>query len=559
MDYKEKYMKYKNKYLILQSNIKYLNNSIESDLVPKSLTSNKNKYTLLKESVFKNIPENREVLLDTKNKIKYNALQKQTGGTIIDTLNGMTQDNFCETINALIIEMNTFISSDKYLNTTELNLMDDETMDKFIVFLCWCFKDNDKLINININNRDKYYKNVELIIQVSKMIYDDIIQQIESNEKTILLVPGDSPIYYFHIIKILHPDILTNPKVTIVEFPGSKLGTAFREHINGNDYFSYILKDILTDMDNNINYIIFDYMESGDSSTYISDTIKRLYNKINIKYNDMLKFQDINIKNYYLLDTKIPDKFLPKIKKYIEEKCFNAESTDKSKKRFDKLFDNADIFNVNSTNNIGYYNNVITIINDIYQDNKIGEKNELIKILYQFIFGIFKSLDTIDNFIEEYPKELYNRHSNLMGYFTGGRRNSRCQYKLPMNTTESVYSATDFITKQKIDPNLQFNEYFKDSDSIKTNYLNCNLLLYLFYIYIKNTDRMKTRTIDIHNILNGIIRKLFDMKHIVKKFNGAEKTGLIEIDSNFHCKFTNDLIRKTDNLSFFNINYIKVI
>ena len=44
MDYKEKYLKYKIKYNALRYT---LNNSIESDLVPKSLTSNKIKYLKL--------------------------------------------------------------------------------------------------------------------------------------------------------------------------------------------------------------------------------------------------------------------------------------------------------------------------------------------------------------------------------------------------------------------------------------------------------------------------------------------------------------------------------
>jgi len=91
MSYYDKYIKYKNKYLILQSNIKYLKLFSEDDFDTKSYTLNKNKYALLKESIFKNILENREDLLDTKNKNKYLILQsnilenksnyqKQSGG-----------------------------------------------------------------------------------------------------------------------------------------------------------------------------------------------------------------------------------------------------------------------------------------------------------------------------------------------------------------------------------------------------------------------------------------------------------------------------------------------
>jgi len=44
MSYKEKYLKYKNKYLILQSNIKYLKLFSERDFSEKSHTLNKHKY-----------------------------------------------------------------------------------------------------------------------------------------------------------------------------------------------------------------------------------------------------------------------------------------------------------------------------------------------------------------------------------------------------------------------------------------------------------------------------------------------------------------------------------
>jgi hypothetical protein len=79
MDYKNKYLKYKNKYLALQSKARYLNLFDSEGFVNKSHTSNKNKYALLKESIFNNINEDRKIedFIDPINKNKYLALQSK--------------------------------------------------------------------------------------------------------------------------------------------------------------------------------------------------------------------------------------------------------------------------------------------------------------------------------------------------------------------------------------------------------------------------------------------------------------------------------------------------
>ena len=81
MDYYDKYIKYKNKYVALKAT--YLKLFDRDGFLNKSITSNKNKYVFLKEDnlpigkQFNNILENRKItdFVDTKNKNKYMQLQ----------------------------------------------------------------------------------------------------------------------------------------------------------------------------------------------------------------------------------------------------------------------------------------------------------------------------------------------------------------------------------------------------------------------------------------------------------------------------------------------------
>ena len=85
-----------------------------------------------------------------KYKIKYHTLRdtlhknRQVGGLSIET---MTAQNFFKSKNDLISEIETIISSEKYLNTLEINedILNEDFINKFIIYLCWYFTDNDVL------------------------------------------------------------------------------------------------------------------------------------------------------------------------------------------------------------------------------------------------------------------------------------------------------------------------------------------------------------------------------------------------------------------------------
>lgn len=160
---------------------------------------------------------------------------------------------------------------------------------------------NENFKLIQFGKGDEIYKNIDILIHISKLIYDNLMKVIK--DKTLLLIPGDSPSYFFFIIKVLHPELLTDPRIKICEFPASKLGRSFE----AKDYRSIKYFESLLDLPNlssNDNIIILDYMQSGDSIKYIEKNIKDIYLSRVLELTDD-KFIKIDIKYYFLKKKEI--------------------------------------------------------------------------------------------------------------------------------------------------------------------------------------------------------------------------------------------------------------
>ena len=230
-----------------------------------------------------------------KYKKKYLNLVKQNGGLTIDEIVSSikTKNDLLTLIEQIKPEIESKLISTNFLNFSNLSTYDfSDNIDKFLLYFMF---NNVEIKNNLIFNfkKSNYCNNINIIVEISKYLYKyltDIIKQNElNNSKTIILVPGDSPFYMFYIIKLLYPEIMLLKNVTIIEFPISSLGKT-KTILKDNefailDYFTLILqphiqKNNLSELD---KYIIIDYIESGDSVKFINRHIDKIYenNKIN--------------------------------------------------------------------------------------------------------------------------------------------------------------------------------------------------------------------------------------------------------------------------------------
>lgn len=196
--------------------------------------------------------------------------------------------------------LSTAIFTDRFITPQQLDSIEVNT--DFLYKIIYLFIKLDSSIKqgtfklIQFGKGGEIYKNIDILIHISNLIYDNLMKLIK--DKTLLLIPGDSPSYFFFIIKLFHPELLVDPKIKICEFPASRLGKYFHE----NNYSSIKYFESFLDLPNlsvDDNIIILDYMESGDSIKYIEKNIKDIYSAHHLVLDDD-NFIKINIKDYFL-------------------------------------------------------------------------------------------------------------------------------------------------------------------------------------------------------------------------------------------------------------------
>ena len=332
--------------------------------------------------------------------------------------------------------------SNKFIDPSDIE-SDIENDDDFICQLLTYFNGNKKtntLINMAEAN---WHEKLDIVIQISYLIGKHLLEYIEKNNHTILLVPGNSPSYFMFIIKLLYPEqFKNNVKLTIIEFPISSLSKALDDDIDGTPYFNFLLDNYVNSiiLSNEHTYINFDYYESGDSAEYIKKQLFKIY-------------QECNYHGYKTFETK----------SFID---FNIGS----------------YFNINSEM-LEKYNKALEI-NDVIQRHRIRSE-----LLPQYI---------VDQLPEDYPDNLVKieNKERLLIFFISDEAD-RCQYSMKID------KALTFVKQKKENSLLTFDSYLKSSirgdkrirgnelKKINNLYFNCNHLYYLFYIYIKNPDKIK--------------------------------------------------------------------
>jgi hypothetical protein len=214
--------------------------------------------------------------------------------------------------------LSTALFTDRFITPQQLDLVSVDP--DFLYKIIFLFIKLNKPMGyklLNLKKGEEFYGKIDILIDVSKLIYNNLMKVIK--KRTILLIPGDSPSYFFFIIKVIHPELLTDPRIKICEFPASSLGRyKAADDYRSIKYFESLLD--LSDLSLADNIIILDYMQSGDSVKYIEKNIKDIYSMNGQELRDD-NFIKINIKNYFLKKKEIKNykKMIDKSNRYYDE------------------------------------------------------------------------------------------------------------------------------------------------------------------------------------------------------------------------------------------------
>ena len=283
-----------------------------------------------------------------KYKHKYNNLKSQFGGTSFDL---SIQELTLTDLHQVRIQANQYLSqiipTDKFINPEEIaRLIDENGLDEIIdnVIINYIYKqDENKILNV-YTNPDNFFNKLYQVVLATNNIWIHLKKYTDTNDHTVLLIPGDSPTYFLFLLKTLYPEISTNPKVTIVEFPISKLGS-FKENfieftyskngtpadykinVDGKPYLKFIIDNNVPESIREIphQFVIIDYLEAGKSAVFIEHTIKELYDTQPYRINKNF-VKVINLAYYFQTTSEIQenlseyDKFIEKYNKKIKSK-----------------------------------------------------------------------------------------------------------------------------------------------------------------------------------------------------------------------------------------------
>jgi hypothetical protein len=327
-----------------------------------------------------------------------------------------------------------------------------------------------------------YFKNLDFIFEICKHMYVDILKTASKHNHLIILSPGDSPSYFMFIIKMLFPEILLNEKITIVEFPISKLGTASRSNINITKYLDFIINNHVDKSILNVehNYLIFDYNESGDSTNYLISNLKKLYN-IELKDDFTTIF---NISNYFI---------------DLYDIDFNSKKKKIIKKKGEEYWDS----------------NKYTYIKDFFEKNISNYSNDLIDFPNQDI---------------------------ILRYFVDDDYDKRCQYKMTafdaneficqLQIKNNSIDFKDFVGS-KLNP-AQLSQL----------YSSCNNLLYFIYMYYTFPDKVIEAVTKIHGYLNKkILEDFIESTNININMECYLESRKLSINGTFKFKIKKGLIK----------------
>jgi hypothetical protein len=417
-----------------------------------------------------------------KYKHKYNNLKNQLGGTSIDeTIQTLELTDLYKLKNQAIRDLEQIIPTDRFINLEEIvKLIDDNRLNEFLenIIINYIYKqDEEKILDV-YTNPDNFFNKLHQVVTATHNIWIHLNRYIETNDHTVLLIPGDSPTYFLFLLKILYPEILTNPKVTIVVFPISKLSNEdkiiefiydkdgvpsdYKIKSDGKPYLKFIFDNNIPQSirENPHQFVIIDYLEAGRSVVFIEHTIKELYEDKPYRINKNF-VKVINLK-YYFVPTSEIQGFLLEYNEFMEK--YNEE-----------INSNPNIFN-----------------------GLIGAKQ-----YEKFLFANwYLYLD--NNFLEGLEDFTTSNSLNVLMYLVDDS-DRRCQYKISLReatklTTKST-SMADFISK------------IENQDKI---YTQCNIFNILLYLICNHYQIINSKCAELVKKLSDKIISLIPLNTPVK-------------------------------------------
>ncbi len=424
-----------------------------------------------------------------KYKTKYLNLLNQIGGDYISDMELMTPTDFITNIINIILGKKTLNNDFLKLDDFSDQSSNDQLLNDVILY--HYFMDtplfNNKLSGTN------YFQNLNFIFDICKHMYADILKIVAKHNHLIILSQGDSPSYFMFIIKMLFPEILSNKKITIIEFPISKLGKACCDNIDITKYLDFIIKKYVPKsvlcLDH--NYLVFDYTQSGDSINYIISSIKKLY-------TDKMYNQSISSNYDFATAFDIAKYFINK----DQQECYNKKKCKLIKKGIDN-------WNANRCK---------------YIIKNLGE-----------------SISSYSDDLINFPNQTY-----ILEYFVDDDYPKRCQYSM------SAIDANEYIchtqTKNEL---INFKDFISSklsTEQIYQLYSSCNNLLYFIYMYYTFPDKVICSVIKLHKYLN---KKILEDSLISAKINTFMvfdiNTNQMRINGIFEFKIKKGLIQIYNN------------
>lgn len=412
-----------------------------------------------------------------KYKSKYLKLKDQLGGSDIDRLiESMGLDNL-HMIPANVTQyLASVIPSDKFIDPVQVkSLIETIGLDKLIeqVALYYLYQKVDLYHNVlNIYaNPNNFFSKLSHVVLATRNIWVHLKKFIETNTHTVLLIPGDSPTYFLFLLKLLYPEILSNPKVTICEFPISGLGsmsdnviefmydadgvqTDYKINVDGKPYMKFIIESNVPESvrQNPHQFVIIDYLEAGKSAVFIEHTIKELYELEPYRLEENF-VQVINLAYYFQTKSEI--------------KIYLSEFKDLKNKIKEQLKTNPNCFS--GLDGVKRFEKFLFANWYLYLDPKfLKELNN---------FATDKSLNVLKYLVDESDR--------------------RCQYKIRLSEAICVSSRSSSMA--------EFLSQIPKPDSI---HLHCNIFYILLYLISEHLSQLNKKTGELFEKITGKISSL---------------------------------------------------
>jgi hypothetical protein len=408
-------------------------------------------------------------------KLKYLKLKKQIGGNLLEKIvDTIRLENINQIKTHIIEQLKQQILTDKFLSSDEIQEL-IKTNNNLIILtiLYFIYQTNTNnyynVFNLQTNYKN-YFNNIYQMVLVTKNIYVHLVKYIEQNTHTVLLIPGDSPTYFLFLLEILFPELKTNRKLTIIQFPISGLGTDKADKVinfiykkdklydweilsDGTKYLKFILDTNLPEhvKNNSHQFVIMDYVEGGKSIVFIDETIKQIYQ--NQPYRINPNFVRVINLSYYWQKTN-----------HIVESLELFPNFEKKINKLTKINPNA----LHTLDGIQTYD----------------------KIKFRTVFYLDK-----DFLIDINTSFITNSSYKVLLYIVD-ESTRRCQYSLRLN------EATCLASKS-----ANMNEFIELISKNSNIHWECNLFRILLYLLCKN----KEINAICEQLVNTISNKIFSL------------------------------------------------